>query len=1461
MPKKVVGKTGNAKTEKVKKTSNKSEVVDDFVRREEVVPDMEWKERLLRIHNQQVKLEYMYEIVPQVQPYTLPVDSGSKYDKITLPNTEEQVDSISLPQTEFNASEIENQETISTANYRFDKENIELETGVFVKPLTMGGMVSKKGEPDGGNSVVFFSPGGKMLLKPSNMGENEEKEAELAMLHFISIQDANKNNSDIEISAYLREPVVFNPQPGYEVELNQGEYTKRSYSEKGSLKFWDTKIKYNQNILVDKIEVEMDGEGILKPSNKRELKDVVEQYSSTVLDDEALKAEFDFKNTGEWLKTYYVVDIGSTSFYLKAPERKEGVLLAKSATADFYGFSIELEDITVKEQDYIEAKNGKAYLNDNDVKMSNVKVEDNKSGVLNAKTAETEIEGFTTIMNNYKFDREWGALYESATVKTQLNFGKNSEKPDKSQDVSKEFVDFYLGSSGYMKEGFQQNVRSQNIGASKKLEVTDAVQGITRESSVFEESIFTRDGFAKLEDAEFEFIKEENENARLKGEGKVKFLKIPYNLVMKDDTTVKGEAYGKDAVEKVKFNIDNIGNLSAEFESDAEVTLNLNNIGGKENESESIIRTFTMGDLSIDDGYLNAGSLRMDRGFNVEQEGFEKNDEDEKSFPDKAKNKLSMDDKLLKIFNCKMSGTVATKSEEAKIDLTGIQAKMKKTTFGKYKVEDFMGFLGGEIDYPAGKIEVSAKKEVETENPEGSFFQLMDQNISENIYIPTGIPGVQVKFGFKPSASIAGEIGFSVERGKSFDEKWEDQDELKLGGEVKTEGKASIAAEAGVELGVPVLANVDFKVGGELGTKIEGGLSGETKFKYEEKDGKLRQSDDFEFEGKLGGNLKGALNLSSNVKFLFWNKQLFSFELLKKELGKLEFNGAGSKDHNQKGLTKGWNIKSGEFSASWFSKEIGKKYKNNQSEKVNSNSSEELKKLVENSEKETEDAWAVLCELKEKRDNTLIILNKDDKEALDVQIETVTKEVIDKVQLYISLLTDSQKALDEDRKSAQKMLEEFNNQKKQYEKKSGVSKDVLEKAEWGGFKKEEYEKKEMPKELNRNDYKYLDDTNIENKKMQKEAKKKYENDLKKREELIKSISKENKEIDKKAAVDLMIARILGEVSDENLKRIREEYDYKTKNGNPIFAHHLFDTFSEEDKIYQYCFNTEFVHTGLSLYESQSSFYSVLNEKAIFERREFRNSYDREGVKFKRTIRDFPKRFRFIVENNPRIKMKDLLKCVLKDEAPDGKKINATPEEKLELLYKSFGFAEKITLDDRIFNEEKISAANIIRNSLAVATGEKFKEIFSGSLEDVVKGESVINIFDEMDQIEEKLLKSDIKVKNAENMLKAVQKSFNTINEKKGEYSRKLILLQQESKIALKDKDFNSNAAKNVVDIYSKEYVDKMKSNTDIIKNENIKKVISWVGNSNQFKKYDDLLEESNTQNIKSNFLPKGARNI
>ena len=59
---------------------------------------------------------------------------------------------------------------------------------------------------------------------------------------------------------------------------------------------------------------------------------------------------------------------------------------------------------------------------------------------------------------------------------------------------------------------------------------------------------------------------------------------------------------------------------------------------------------------------------------------------------------------------------------------------------------------------------------------------------------------------------------------------------------------------------------------------------------------------------------------------------------------------------------------------------------------------EELKKLVADSGKDTEDAWAVLCELKEKRKNTLILLSKSDKDALDTQIETITKEVMKKVE-------------------------------------------------------------------------------------------------------------------------------------------------------------------------------------------------------------------------------------------------------------------------------------------------------------------------------------------------------------------------------------------------------------------------------------------------------------------------------
>lgn len=1364
-----------ATTSKISKSDKKEDSKIEFEnidKREETITDFEWKERLLKIHNKDVKLEYMYEVVPQIKPYVLP-QAGPQLSNITLPQTEEQ--------------EVV-QENVSTMNYRLDSESIELEKGISVKPLSNGGMVSKKAEEGVGDSVVFFSPGGKMTLKPSNMGEVEEQEAELAMLHIISIHNPEEK---IEISAYLRDSIMFKSNKGYQIELNQGEFTKYAQSDEGVLKFWDAKITQDKVVLAQNVNVEMDGRGVLKPSNNEQFKEIVEQYSETVIKDKELKSEFDFDNDEEWLKTCYVIEIGETKFYLKNPERENDVVHADSAIVDFYGFTAVLEGITAQDHKYLKAVKGKSTFQGYDVDMSDVSVDEADSKTLKVGTAETLIEGFVTIMNNYEYAKDMGVSYESADVKTQMNFGINKEKPQKSTGVAQDFVDFKIGKGTYSEAGFIENTRSENIAASKALEVTDA-SGAKRKSSVFEREIYTQDGFAKLEDPEFEFVKDKDEAAQLKGEGKVKFLKLPYSLTRDGKSLVSGKAKGKDAVKKVKFIVDKTGGLSAVFDDDENAELSL--IG--ENKTENIIRTFTLGDMSIKNGYLNAGKVRMDRGLGAEQ----------------------------KLFDCKISGTVADESKKASIDLTGLNAEMKKSTLGTYEVKDFMGFLDGKVDYPNGKLAVSAKKELETENPEGGFFNFKGQNVADTVSVTTGIPLLQVKFGFKPSASIGGEVGFSAERGEAFDNEWKDKSELKLNGEVKAEGKASIEAKTGVEFGVPVLANIDLLLGGELGAKIEGALEGGTKYQYDAGSKAFQREDDFEFAGNLGGSISGELNLSSNINFVFLNATLFKFELLNKDFGKLEYKVEGSKDKSKKGLTEGWNIRSSEFSAEAFSKAIGKKYKNDNESKGEKIDSNELKKLVASSEKDTEDAWAVLCELRKQREDTLIVLEKKDKEALEKQIAAVTKEVKEKIEQHLTLLQNSKTTREKEQEQYQIEMDNLAKQLSSYQVQSGISKDVFEKAKWGGFDKEKYQNKEVPEEIDRSKYQYLDDWNISDMKLHIAAQKQYNAAVNERKKIIEEQNKNNK----MAAIDLMIANMLGMVSKENLEEIGRKYDRKNKD---TFCFIEFSKFEEDEKIHIYELYTQFISTGLSLYESQSSYYSILKERVFFDKKIARGTGDllkNDKVRFVRNQWDFPKPFREIVVNNPHLTMEELLRYVLKNKNPDGSELNATPEQKLELLNKAFGFAESLTIDDSIFYEDRVSAAKVIKNGLAKKTGEKFSNIFSTSLDDVVKGENVIDIFEKVEKLQSDIETAEKKIEYVRGIINKTQSAIKDVENKQKDYQMKLLSLKTDSELALANKKFNRNAARNVVKTYSEEYIDKMKGNREILENKDSKKVIEWA---------------------------------
>lgn len=1396
-----MSKEGAVKTTKPQNTSAKDTKTDDFSLQAEegkdIVTDLdeqEWKERIFKIHNQQVKLQYMEE--SENKSGMVPINSSSSKD-------------------------------ISTLNYIIDRETIELEEGIAIKPLSLGGMVYQKNEEDGSNSVVFFSPGGKMVLKSPNLGEVDE--SELAMMHLISIRHSEEttDNDDVEISAYLKDPVYISPKDGYNVELKQGEYTKYANSDNGTLKFWETRITYNDDILMDKVETEINEQGVLIPSHNKELKQIVEEYSETVIDDEELKAEFDFKGDGEFLKTYYMITVGETDFYLKNPDKLEGKVNADSAYAIFHGTSVELKDIVAENGKYIQAKSGQAVINGQNVNMTDVKIDDSDSEELKAVTAETLIEGFSATMEQYRYTKGNRTSYEAATIKSQLNYGKNTKKPEKSKNTPEDFAQFSLGAGELVDDEFQDDTRSLNIAASKDVEIKDVGIGMTRKSSVYDKEIYTQDGFAKLEDAEFEFLKEENSNAHIKGSGNVKILEIPYSLTMKDNSVISGKASGTEAVEDVEFDIDSNGNLSATFEEDAEANLRMSNVTEEEEEEEKVFRRFVLGNLSITNGYLNAGSIRMDRGIKIAKE----EEEDEEKSDSESD---SEGNKLLKIFDCKMQGSLANKSEEASIDLTGIKANMKKTTFGTYKVEDFMGFLGGEIDYPNGKLAVSAKKEAKTKDPESSFFSFAGQSVTDGVSVPTGIPGVQIKFSLKPSANIGGEVGFEVERGTPFDEKWKDKDELKLKGNIKTEGGASIEASAGVELGVPVLANIDFTVGGELGATIEGELEGSTKLQFNEKQNKLQQSNDFEFDGKLSGALKGALNLSSNVKFLFLNAQLFKIALVKKELGKIEFGGSGKKDHTQKGLTKGWSINSAEFSAQWFSEEIAKKYKNDKKEEGQKQNDEEFKKLMSNSEKETEDAWAALCEIKRKREDTLILLDEKDKQSLEKQIATITAEVRTKLKRFINILHKSQIILATDEKEQKKLIDEINAQLLKYEEQVGLSTEVFKKAKMGGFDKEKYRKTEVPTEI------------------PKDADRKTAKKIREQQEA-------NTEKDKMAAIDLMIARILGEVSQENLDDIERRHDRRIE-GSTIFM-----KFREKDEKLQqeiYKSETRFVNTGSLLYESQSSFYSVLNEKAIYKSTEYKRPQDKsekKGVLFERDLSKFPEPFKKIVKENKDITMKELLQYVLENKKPDGSELKATPEQKLELLKKSFGFGEHLKLRYLLFSKERVEAAKKINNGLARETGEKFQNIFSTSLDDVVSGKNVIDIFEEIEKLHNNLEGAKEKLKNAEEMLSVTNKSQNEITRKQNEYYQKLADLKRDSEAALQDKSFDSTAAGNVIKTYSDDYIDKMKGRMEVFAGKNSNNVFNWaIANKDRVREI--VLSGSNEQDSKGPVeLPKPIR--
>lgn len=1114
------------------------------------------------------------------------------------------------------------------------------------------------------------------------------------------------------------------------------------------------------------------------------------------------------------------------------------------------------DQINVEIKESIFAPEGEMELHRH--KLSMLKVEITKDLEVSALTAREDIDNFGIIMDGFHYKEGKEATYDKARVMSILKLGKKEDSKDKKSKDSKikeeqQIWWFHLGKGNYAGE-FEDGTKSTGYLATGNIEKIKVTEGTIKEDSlkteekqgkisnkkrtvmnrlkkmrrekekskkkkapkiktkerpeeILKDDMYTLDGFAKIENATFEFGEEAGEK-KVSGEGCVKFQDIPLIYYINDKIKNSKIAFApEEAVDSVTFTFDRNGNLNAAFEEDAEAEFNLKGIKGKENSGEGTIFTITLGDLSIENGYLKAGSASLQRGLKLEQEGFEEEDDP-----------LEMTEKAKNFLGCELTGSIVNESEEHGVELTaeGIRAHLGKNKLGKFGVSGFMGFLGGEVDFRGGEIAVSAEKSYEPEKLQESFFKLDKKTPEIEANIPTPIPGVAVEFSVTPSVGIGGAVGLGVKLGTPFLE-WK-KDSLELDGAIEGEGHAGITVGAGVDIGASYLASVDLKLEGGLNASLEGSLEGSTTFSLnkDEKSGKkMQQSEDFTFNGSLGGKLEAEASVTSSAKFLFWKKQLFKFELFKKELGKLSIKGQGKKSKDERGFFHGWELTSGEFEASWFKKEVLKQYSKAKKVRNDVISREEFDNLVMNCSEAAKDAWAVLCKLQEKREDTAIILSKSDKEALDGQIELAKKEVVSKIDEYLIVLNSKKATLETDLNNAKNDLAKKKKEEEEYKKAQGLSEDVFEKAAWGGFDKNKYLHKELPDKIKEEKFPGL---NSADKKVKKQAQKSYNEAVEKRNADMEEKQKYNAKQDANAAIDLMITYMLGQVSQENINRIKQEYLKKFHIELDEDAKKAYDPTSYKESFYRS--HTEFIDT-IPEYFHQSNYYQMLNQRAVYEKDDAISvkavsQYELDqldGISsytFERTINYFPKKIQEFIKKNPKITMKEILEKVLEG--------SLSAAEKLDFIKTCFvGILPKAGNKKLGKNHHMVIEGIKIKQGLFQAIGGLFSTIFKNTgesdeakLEEVVKGKNVFDIFEKQKELKMKVADATNAVTVAQNNLQEIEGNILLVQNEIKKCGEKLNLAKTKASEAVVDKNFNSDAAGKAITLYSENYVEKMK---------------------------------------------------
>lgn len=1326
-----------------------------------------------------------------------------------------------------------------------------------------------------------------------------------------------KDNSE-NISADSAKTKIF----GFPVELNQvsiNDSTGTMNAENATLKWGNIALELKKIQLREKHK-KVKTINTYKKSHDNDIKEILKiSIMNRTTEKDVLKIE-EGRTVIEEVDAEDGMGFESASLKLKDAEVelqnvsiKEEAIEAASAGMQYNHSKLELFKTNLaKGSEVVEAETGQMELYRHKLSMRGVTL--GKELKLSSTTASAEIDNFFTVMTGFKYTEGGEATYDGGKVMVKLLFGK---KEDEGSEIQKkqQYMMFSIGKGKYSGT-FEEGTESTKFFATGNIEkkvvkegtlVEEAVkpekEGTTvedvarpetgknqekisnkrrnllnrlkekwrnqekdkekrapkiitkdREHETVQQEIVTLDGFAKVVNATFDFVKKDGETKGI-GEGDIKFQDIPFcydinDVIKKTETAFAPE----EAVKGVEFTIDSDGNLNAVFKDDAEAEFNLKGVNGKENSGEGTIYAITLGDFSIQNGYLQAGSASLERGLTLEQAGAE----DEKE-------RLYMTEKAKKFFDCELTGSMVNESKKDGVELTtgGIEAHLEKAKLGKFGVSGFMGFLNGEVDFRGGEIAVSAEKAYEPEKLQESFFSLEKNTKGLDATIPTPIPGVGVAFNITPFVGISGAVGVGVKLGKAFDE-WE-KDSMELNGIVEGKGEAGITVGAGVNLGAGYIASVDLMLEGGLSASIEGTLEGSTAFKFNKEENakkKMEQAEDLTFDGSLKGKLTGGVNLKSTAKLFFWKKQLFNFELWKKELGTIGIKGTGKKAKTATGLFEGWKITSGEFNASWLSHEITSKYfkKDNKGIKDNMISEQELETLVTNKSEEAKDAWAVLCKLQAQKadSDTAIIVSEEEKAALDTQIEDAKEKLAVKCDECLALLIPKKANLEEKLKEAKTKLTEVTKKAEEYAKAQGLAEDVFQKAQWGGFNKEKYALQALPESIEKPEI-----LNSTDEKTVKSAE--YKKKLKTHNELVKERNAKVEEIEKfnatqnaNASIDLMITYMLGQVSKENIARMQQKHMEENHMGMEEYVEYLKKTKAEElqkkaDKLKgeakekkEYDNSLELYKLELNLkhydidyymrethyantvpeYKSQDNYYSMLNEDAIYiERMKPKTHWmdDHNTYVFERTKSHFPFKMRKMIDSNT--KMKDILQYILEGEY--------TAEEKLNLIKKCFAgiIARKVSGDDS--DSDMINWGKDVKEQFFKNMGTMYGTIFQDTeehvdkktketkkaklLEEVVKGKNVFDIFHRMEELNDAVVKAADEVAAARNEMKEAENARAVVQKEITEYQTILEAVKRRASVAVAPKNFSSDAAKETIRLYSENYVKKM--NGDVMQKE------------------------------------------